>query len=165
MKLEYISTFYADIANVESYLEEYPQKAKRIFREMDNKLSNLIDNPELYPIYEDFPVFRRIVVEDYLVFYAINERANIIEVHRLINGKMDVPKQLSVVESLAESIAQEIVGFLMVDNNLELEEAMKLLYNSELFDKINDEETGLYLEGAAYVYELLKDELNAKGSI
>jgi len=72
---------------------------------------------------------------------------------------------MSVVETLAETIIQEIVGFLMVDNDLELEEAMKLLYNSELFDKINDEETGLYLEGAAYVYELLKDELNAKGSI
>jgi len=95
MRLEYISTFYADIANVESYLKEYPQKAKRIFEETDKKLSNLINNPKLYPVYEDFPVFRRIVVEDYLVFYIINERANIIEVHRLIYGKMDVPKQLS----------------------------------------------------------------------
>ena len=160
MRLEYISTFYTDIANVESYLEEYPQKAKRIFEEVDKKLSNLIDNPELYPVYDDFPLFRRIVVEDYLVFYTINERANIIEVHRLINGKMDVPKQLSVVETLAESIAQEIVGFLMVDNNLEFEEAMELLYNSVLFDKLSDKDTGLYLEGAAYVYELLKDEFS-----
>jgi len=96
MRLEYISTFYADIASVESYLEEHPQKAKRIFEEMDKKLSNLIDNPELYPVYEDFPEFRRIVVEDYLVFYTINERACIIEVHRLIHGKMDIPKKLSV---------------------------------------------------------------------
>ena len=96
MKLEYISTFYADIANVESYLEEYPQKAKRVFEEMDKKLSNLIDNPELYPIYEEFPEFRRIVVEDYLVFYTINERTENIEVHRLVYGKMDVPKQLSI---------------------------------------------------------------------
>ena len=95
MKLEYISTFYADIANVESYLEEYPQKAKRVFEDMDKKLSNLIDNPELYPIYEDFPEFRRIVVEDYLVFYTVNEHTENIEVHRLIYGKMDVPKQLT----------------------------------------------------------------------
>jgi len=95
MKLEYISTFYADIANVESYLEEYPQKAKRVFEDMDRKLSNLIDNPELYPIYEDFPEFRKIVVEDHLVFYTINERPENIEVHRLIYGKMDVPKQLT----------------------------------------------------------------------
>jgi len=66
------------------------------FEDMDRKLSNLIDNPELYPIYEDFPEFRRIVVEDYLVFYTINERTENIEVHRLVYGKMDVPKQLSI---------------------------------------------------------------------
>jgi len=96
MKLEYISTFYSDITDVASFLEEYPQKAKRIFEEMDKKLSNLVDNPELYPIYEDFPIFRRIVIEDYLAFYTIKEQAGIIEIHRLINGKMDVPSKLSV---------------------------------------------------------------------
>jgi hypothetical protein len=66
---------------------------------------------------------------------------------------------MSKTEMLAEGIIQEIIGFLMADKNLELDEAMNLLYNSELFDKINDEETGLYLEGSAYIYELLKDEL------
>jgi len=95
MRLEYIATFYSDIADVASYLEGYPRKAKCIFESMDNKLSKLVDNPKLYPIYEDFPDFRRIVIEDYLVFYTINEQADIIEVHRLICGKMDVPYQLS----------------------------------------------------------------------
>ena len=96
MKLEYISTFQTDLTNVASYLEDYPQKAKRIFEEMDNKLSNLIDNPEMYPIYQDFPVFRRIVIEDFLLFYLVNKRTDIIEVHRIIYGRMDVLKQLNV---------------------------------------------------------------------
>ena len=95
MRLEYISTFYTDIAAVASSLEEYPQKAKRIFEKMDRKISNLTDNPKMYPVYEDFPDFRRIVVEDYLIFYAVNEQASIIEVHRLLYGKMDVPSHLN----------------------------------------------------------------------
>jgi hypothetical protein len=66
---------------------------------------------------------------------------------------------MSKIEPLAEAITQEIVGFLMMDSGLELDEAMNLLYSSELFDKLHDIETGLYLEGSAYVYELLKDEL------
>jgi len=66
---------------------------------------------------------------------------------------------MSNVEVLTEAITQEIVGFLMTDNDLELDEAMNLLYSSNLFDKLQDIETGLYLEGSAYVYELLKDEL------
>jgi len=66
---------------------------------------------------------------------------------------------MNKVEVLTEAITQEIVGFLMSDKGLELEDAMNLLYSSDLFDKLNDEETGLYLEGSAYIYELLKDEL------
>ena len=66
---------------------------------------------------------------------------------------------MSRIEVLTEAITQEIVGFIMTDNNLELDEAMNLLYSSDLFDKLQDTETGLYLEGSAYVYELLKDEL------
>jgi len=94
-RFEYISTFHSDIAEVTSNLEEYPQKAKRIFKNIDKKLLYLVDSPELYPIYDDFPVFRRIVVEDYLVFYSINEAQKVIEVHRLIYGRMDIIAHLT----------------------------------------------------------------------
>jgi len=66
---------------------------------------------------------------------------------------------MNKIDVLTEAITQEIIGFLVADRSLELDEAMNLLYNSELFDKLQDVETGLYLEGSAYVYELLKDEL------
>ena len=35
-KIEYISTFHADVLAVEVYLIEYPQKAKRIFNKLDH---------------------------------------------------------------------------------------------------------------------------------
>lgn len=104
--LEYISTFHSDIIDIASNLEEYPQKAKRIFEMMDKKLLNLIDSPELYPVYSDFPAFRRIVIDDYLLFYIINEKAKIIEVHRLIYGRMDVIAQLSLDTCTAAPEAQ-----------------------------------------------------------
>ena len=94
-KIDYISTFYYDVLKVEANLQDYQQKAKRIFEQLDSKLSRLVDNPEMYPIYEDYPDFRKIVIEDYLVFYAINERDRIIEIHRLIYGRMDIVRQLS----------------------------------------------------------------------
>ena len=43
--------------------------------------------------------------------------------------------------------------------NVEIDEAMSILFDSQLFDKLHDIETGLYLEGSAYVYEFLKEEL------
>ena len=93
-KIEYIATFRADVLNIEIHLEEHPQKARRIFKELDEKLGVLAKNPKMYQVYEDFPIFRRIVVEDYLAFYTIDEKRGIIEIHRLICGKMDVSEQL-----------------------------------------------------------------------
>ena len=93
-RIEYISTFHTDISNLISDLEKYPQKAKRIFETLDRKLSRLAQAPEMYQIYEDFPEFRRITVEDYLVFYTINKHDRIIEIHRLIYGRKDIIRQL-----------------------------------------------------------------------
>ena len=89
-RLEYIHTFYQDITDVILYLDDYPQKAKRIFEKLDNRLSVLQEYPEMYPVYNDYPVFRKIVIEDYLVFYLYRKKDNLVEIHRLINGRMDV---------------------------------------------------------------------------
>jgi len=37
---------------------------------------------------------------------------------------------------------------------------MDTIYNSLIFDKLIDIETGLYRESSSYIYELLSDELN-----
>lgn len=93
-RIEYISTFHADVSQVVEFLEDYPQKAARIFAKLDKILSGLVKNPEMYPVYEDFPNFRKITIEDYLVFYTVVKPAGIIEIHRLIYARMDIPKQL-----------------------------------------------------------------------
>lgn len=88
--LEYISVFFEDILEVETNLIEYPQKLKRIFSQIDKILVNLVDMPHMYPVYQDFPLFRKITIEDYLLFYAV--AGNTIEVHRLIYHKMDMQR-------------------------------------------------------------------------
>jgi plasmid stabilization system protein ParE len=95
-KIEYISTFHTDVLSVAEYLEEYPKKAARIFAKMDRAIKNLEDMPELYPIYRDIPSFRFIVVEDYLVFYKVKKKGKggIVEIHRLIHGRMDIPAHI-----------------------------------------------------------------------
>ena len=65
---------------------------------------------------------------------------------------------MSKPESLAEAVTQDIIRFIMEDNEIELDAAMDLFYNSVTFEKLHDYETGLYLEGSAYVYEFYKEE-------
>lgn len=61
---------------------------------------------------------------------------------------------------LMEYNTQDIIEFIMSDLNINYDEAMKLFYSSETFEKLYQIETGLYLESAAYVYGIFQDERN-----
>ena len=60
---------------------------------------------------------------------------------------------------MIEYTTQEVVGYLIEDNAITIEQAMEQFYLSDTFEKLSDVETGLYLEGSTYVYELLKREI------
>ena len=47
----------------------------------------------------------------------------------------------------------------MEDYNMPMLEAFDKIYNSKIFEKLQDKGTGLYLRSAAYTYEYLKKEL------
>ena len=68
---------------------------------------------------------------------------------------------MSKTDMLIEYIVGDIVSYIIEDKNLKMGEAMAILYNSQIFEKLYDIETGLYLCGSAYVYELLKEEWEA----
>lgn len=67
---------------------------------------------------------------------------------------------MSKQDQLIEYIVQDIVDMLTTDQSIEYDEAMNKFYNSEVFEKLQDIETGLYLESSAYVYDLFRDEMN-----
>jgi len=60
---------------------------------------------------------------------------------------------------LFEGISADVVRFLVEKNNMSLSEAISTFHNSETFSKLEDFETGLYVESSAYVYVMLMYEL------
>lgn len=54
---------------------------------------------------------------------------------------------------------KDMAMWLMEDFKYSLEEALDCVYNSELFEKLQDLETGLYYQSSGYNYELLKEEV------
>lgn len=62
-------------------------------------------------------------------------------------------------EFLVESNIQDVLKFFISDKEICIAEAMQMFYTSEVFQKLQDYETGLYLESPAYIYELYKTEL------
>ena len=63
-------------------------------------------------------------------------------------------------EQLIEYIVQDIVDMFSSDQDIEYDEAMNKFYNSKVFEKLQDKETGLYMESSEYVYDLFKVEIN-----
>lgn len=63
-------------------------------------------------------------------------------------------------DQLMEFCVQDIIERIVKEQNIDYDEAMNLFYSSQIFAKLNDSETGLYLESSDYVYTLFQDELN-----
>lgn len=60
---------------------------------------------------------------------------------------------------LFEGISSDVVAYLVERNKMSLPEAISTFHNSETFSKLEDFETGLYIESPAYVYDMLISEL------
>ena len=53
-----------------------------------------------------------------------------------------------------------MVKYLQDDYHLSTVDAFDKIYNSTIYQKLLNTQTGLYLESPAYIYSYLKDELN-----
>ncbi len=61
---------------------------------------------------------------------------------------------------LIEGIAKDITIYIMQDDEtIDLPTALNMFHNSATFEKLMLEESGLYIESSAYVYELYLSEI------
>ena len=67
------------------------------------------------------------------------------------------------IQLLKDELTVELAGFLVDDFQLSPQEAIEMLYTSETFERLQDNNTGLYYQSAGYVYSFLQNEIkNAK---
>jgi len=84
-----------DMNGIEEYLSQfYPSTARNFFAQLKKKLSLLEEQPFMYQVYEDDPYFRRMVVDDYLLFYNIDENRKLAIVHRIFHSSRDISRQI-----------------------------------------------------------------------
>ena len=63
---------------------------------------------------------------------------------------------------LVEYATQDLVSLLVECEGKSIKDAMDVVYHPRLHDKLQDVETGLYLEGSEYLYGLLTEERNQR---
>ncbi len=69
-------------------------------------------------------------------------------------------KEEYIKKSMLKYRISDVVEMIAEELKVDSIEAMNMFYNSEVFEKLTDFETGLYSESSAYVFDLYRDELN-----
>ena len=66
------------------------------------------------------------------------------------------------LQFIINSDVEQMVSRLQSDKGMPLEEAFERVYNSNIYKKLLNTETGLYLQSSDYIYEYLIEELQEK---
>ena len=62
--------------------------------ELREKITKLGDTPKMCEVYRLDPAYRRMVVDQYLVFYRVTDENKIVEIHRVLRGAWNLPQYL-----------------------------------------------------------------------
>jgi len=85
-----------DSEEIRQYLSQYYESTVRnFFSLLKNRIDSLKTNPFMAPVYPGRPSYRRLVVDDYLVFYKVDEDKKLIEIHRILHGSRDIGRYIS----------------------------------------------------------------------
>jgi len=63
------------------------------------------------------------------------------------------------IEYQIECTMRDLATYLVRDFSFTVEQALRAVYNSELYQKLCDPKTGLYFQSPLYVYDYLKTEI------
>ncbi|MBR0171061.1 MAG: hypothetical protein IJQ14_09580 [Bacteroidales bacterium] len=64
------------------------------------------------------------------------------------------------LQFIINSDVEHIVGRLQCDKGMPLDKAFSSVYNSSIYKKLLNIDTGLYLQSADYIYDYLNEEMN-----
>ncbi len=65
----------------------------------------------------------------------------------------------SQIQVLKDDLCMDLASFLVDDYHYSPQEAIDVLYTSETFERLQDDDTGLYYQSPGYVYSFLQNEL------
>jgi len=94
-QIKYLPETVSDRNDIKAYLDQYYESTvNKFFSLLREKIARLKEFPYSCPIYEDDPEYRRLAVEDYLVFYMVNEEEKTVEICRIFHSSRDIKLHL-----------------------------------------------------------------------
>jgi len=94
------NTVYSDIKEIVDYFNKYSKTgAHRIRKKIITAISRVKEQPYIGVVVSDEELsgfeFRKVIVENYLIFYRIFENENKIVIYRVLDGRRNYPSLLN----------------------------------------------------------------------
>jgi plasmid stabilization system protein ParE len=90
-----LATAYDDLAAILSNRAEFSaQSALNLVNELEKWISGLETMPQKFPVYEPLPIYRKMTVRGFLVFYTISEGLSSVEIHRILDSRANIKNWL-----------------------------------------------------------------------
>ena len=94
--VEFLPMALSDVQDVKIYLSQYYESTvDKFIGNLKDKVIQIKQNPLMHETYQDDTFFRRAVVENYLVFYNVDETEEIVRIYRVLHGSRDLRHYLS----------------------------------------------------------------------
>ena len=61
------------------------------------------------------------------------------------------------ISLMIELVTTDVISAIMEETAVSVQEAMRIFYNSEIFERLNDPQTELYRESGGYIFYLYKN--------
>lgn len=66
---------------------------------------------------------------------------------------------MSDFQYMVECTTRDVISLLIERNNMQMYEALDMVYNSQTYENLQNEKSGLYIQSPEYVYEELMHEI------
>ena len=91
-RIIYLPSAKQNLREIALYLSQfYENTFEKFMNQLDKSVSHLEEMPHMGMIYKDF---RRLVVDDYLIFYKVDEKAQEVRIYRILHGSQNLDVKL-----------------------------------------------------------------------
>lgn len=63
------------------------------------------------------------------------------------------------VQFMIETLTTELAKLIIEERSISISEALEIIFQSHTFEKVEDENTGLYYQSPVYIHDMLNEEI------
>ena len=95
-RITYSDDAKQDAKEIVTYLAQFYASTARSFKiKLTERVNALKKTPLMYPIYENDPFFRQMVLDDYLLFYDVDEKRKRVTIHHIFHHARDIERLIT----------------------------------------------------------------------